>query len=184
VEKRKWLVINYNLPTEPSRYRVAIWRGLKKLGAVNVQQSMWVLPHIGENYSVLQKISHDIEVNNGECLLMQSVFFDEKHEERVITLFNNIRDEEYKEFISESGKYLKELEKEISREKFTFAELEEEEEELNKLLSWYNKIEARDTFHCSFGKDAQEILKQIKIAFEAYSELVYKHCASEDGMRN
>ncbi len=53
-------------------------------------------------------------------------------------LFNERRDEEYCEFINECGKYLKELEKEITIKKFTFAEMEEEE--LQKLISWHKKI--------------------------------------------
>lgn len=172
--KKKWLVVNYNLPTEPSRYRVATWRALKKIGALNIQQSMWVLGYNEENYLALQKISQDIESNNGEALLMESVFFDEKHEKRVITLFNNIRDEEYKEFIEKCDEYLKEVEKEILIEKFTFAELEEEEEELQKLISWYVKIQARDNFGALSGSIAKERLEQIQKAFEGYSELVYK----------
>lgn len=175
MEKRKWIVLNYNLPTEPSRLRVATWRGLKKLGAVNIQQSMWILGYNEENYSALQKISQNIESNKGEALLMESVFFEEKHEEKIISFFNNIRNEEYKEYIDECEKYLKELEKEISIEKFTFAELEEEEEELQKLISWYDKIETRDIFHSSEGNTAKKSLEQIKKAFEEYSELVYNH---------
>lgn len=175
MEQRKWLVLNYNLPTEPSRYRVATWRGLKKLGAVNIHQSMWILPCNEANYSALQKISQDIEVNSGDALLMESVCVDEKYEEKIISNFNTIRDEEYKEYINECEKYFKELEKEISIEKFTFAELEEEEEELQKLISWYSKIEARDIFHSSEGNTAKIKQEQIKKAFEEYSELVYKH---------
>lgn len=171
--KRKWIVLNYNLPTEPSRHRVAAWRGLKKLGAVNIQQSMWVLGYSEDNYLALQKISQEIEANDGEALLMESVFFDEQHEQRVISLFNEIRDEEYKEFIEKCDGYLKEIEKEISIEKFTFAELEEEE--LQKLVSWYEKIEARDIFHALAGNTASERLGQIQKNFEEYSELVYKH---------
>lgn len=173
--KRKWLVLNYNLPTEPSRHRVAVWRGLKKIGAVNIQQSMWVLPYNEKNYAVLQKISQDIESNKGEALLMESVFFEESHEDRVITLFNNIRDDEYKEYVHECKKYLREVEKEIRIEKFVFAELEEEEEELQKLISWYSKIAARDAFHSSLRDTAREITEQIKKAFEDYSDLVYEH---------
>lgn len=94
--KRKWLMLNYNLPTEPSRHRVSIWRRLKKLGAVNVQQSMWVLAYNEDNYSTLLKISQDIESSNGEALLMESVFFDEHHEARVISLVNNIRNVKYR----------------------------------------------------------------------------------------
>lgn len=174
MKKIKWLVINYNLPTEPSRHRVAIWRGLKKMGAVNIQQSMWILPNNEENYLALQKISQDIESNNGESLLMESVFFEENHEERVIALFNSIRDQEYLEFTRECDKYLKEIEKEIAKEKFTFSELEEEEAEFEKLFSWYKKIEARDTFNSPCKNEAMEILDKIKNAYENYSDMVYQ----------
>lgn len=174
MEKLKWLVINYNLPTEPSRHRVATWRGLKKIGAVNIQQSMWILPEDEENYLALQKISKDIEANNGEAFLMESVFFDEKDEERVISLFNSIRDDEYMEFINECKKYLKELEKEIAIEKFTFAELEEEESELEKLISWFGRIEKRDIFGSSRGNEARDISARINEAYEGYSEMVYQ----------
>lgn len=170
----KWLVINYNLPTEPSRHRVATWRGLKKIGAVNIQQSMWILPEDEENYSSLKKISGDIEANGGEAFLMESVFFDEKDEERIISIFNSMRDDEYMEFIGECKKYLKELEKEITIEKFTFAELEEEEAELEKLLSWYKRIEKRDIFSSDRGNEAREISARISEAYEGYSEMVYR----------
>jgi len=174
MEKRRWIVISYNLPTEPSRHRVSVWRALKKLGVVNIQQSMWALPYNEDNYAALVKISEEIEGHNGEALLMDSTFFDEKHEEKIIIALNLVRDEEYKEFIGECGKYLKEIEKEIRIEKFTFAELEEEEEEWNKLVSWHGKIAVRDAFQAPAGKEAMEMLIQIQQAFERYSEMVYE----------
>lgn len=174
MEKRRWLVISYNLPTEPSRHRVSVWRSLKKQGVINIQQSMWVLPYNEENYAALIKISEEIELNNGEALLMDCFFFDEKHEERVILALNQVRNEEYMELINECEKYLKEIEKEIRIEKFTFAELEEEEEEWNKLVSWHGKIAARDAFQAPAGKQAREMLMEIQQAFERYSEMVYE----------
>jgi hypothetical protein len=177
MEKRKWLVINYNLPTEPSRQRVSTWRSLKKLGALNIQQSMWILVDNEENLSALQDISRYIESNNGETILMESLFIEEKHEDKVISIFNSLRDEEYSEYIRECDKYFKELEKEIAIEKYTFAELEEEEEELQKLISWYQKIKTRDIFNSVEGSTAKERTDQIKKAFEDYSESVYKHNA-------
>ncbi|SHH86803.1 Chromate resistance protein ChrB [Clostridium grantii] len=182
MEKIKWLVINYNLPTEPSRPRVAVWRKLKKLGAVNIQKSMWIIPNNDENYIALQKISEEVEANKGETLLMDSMFLDNKHQERVISIFNGMRDEEYGELIDECEKYLKELEKEISIEKFTFAELEEEEEELQKLISWYIKIESRNNFQASKGEKAKGMIKEIQESFENYSDLVYEN-TEKDHMR-
>jgi len=170
-----WLVINYNLPTEPSRLRVATWRGLKKLGAVNIQQSMWILPYSDENIASLTKISQDIEANHGESLLIESQFMVKKQEDRVVSLFNQVRDEEYGEFVRECEKYLKEIEKEITQEKFIFAELEEEEGEFEKLTAWYRKIEIRDKFNAFQGEKAREILAQIRDAYERYSKMVYSH---------
>jgi hypothetical protein len=42
--KRAWLVLHYQLPREPSAPRVSTWRKLKKLGAVLVNETFWVLP--------------------------------------------------------------------------------------------------------------------------------------------
>jgi len=173
MEKTKWLVLNYNLPSEPSRHRVAVWRGLKKLGAVNIQQSMWILPLNEQNYGSLIKISGDIEENNGESLIMESVFLDDSHEKRIESLFNKMRDEEYIEFIVECKRYLKEMDREIKNEKFTFAELEDQESELEKLMAWYEKIKVRDIFKSSLGGEARLMDGQIRTAFENFSLTVY-----------
>lgn len=173
MEKTKWLVLNYNLPSEPSRHRVAVWRSLKKLGAVNMQQSMWILPGSKQNYESLMKISKDIEANNGESLVMESIFLDDNGEKRVQSLFNKMRDEEYAEYISECKNYLNEIEKEIDNEKFTFAELEDKESELEKLMIWYEKIKARDIFGSSLGEEASRLDDQIRKSFDRYSMMVY-----------
>ncbi|MDD2569125.1 MAG: chromate resistance protein ChrB [Clostridia bacterium] len=168
----KWLVINYNLPTKPSKYRVAIWRSLKKLGAVNIQQSMWVLPKNEFNYKALQKILTTIENNNGQVLLTESSFFHDKHEERVVSLFNKIRDEEYKEYINESKKYLKEILPKLSAESLDSIRFARKAE-LEKFISRHTKLVEKDIFHSSLAGKAQEMLKQIKAVLREMGEPVY-----------
>lgn len=175
MDKTKWIVLTYSLPTEPSRPRVAIWRALKKIGAVNIQQSMWVLPDHEDHLAALKKICLDIEAGSGEALLMESVFYEEAHAQRVMDLFNKVRDEEYSEFIHECEKYLLEIRKEIDKEKFVFAELEEEEAEFDKLSAWYLKIAARDLFHSSCMTEAAEKRRRIEEAIEGYSQMVFEH---------
>ena len=41
---QQWILLSYTLPREPSAPRVALWRKLKKLGAVLVHEALWVLP--------------------------------------------------------------------------------------------------------------------------------------------
>jgi hypothetical protein len=175
MDDMKWIVLTYTLPAEPSRPRVAVWRALRKAGAVSIQQSMWALPDCEDHVRTLRKICAEIEANRGEALMMESTFFEKEHERRVTELFSRMRDEEYSEFIEECGKYLKEIEKEIAREKFTFAELEEEEAEHEKLTAWFKKIEARDLFGASLREKAVAQNQMISEAIENYSKLVFEH---------
>ena len=41
---RMWLLLAYKVPRDPSAARVYVWRKLKKLGAVALQDAVWVLP--------------------------------------------------------------------------------------------------------------------------------------------
>jgi hypothetical protein len=43
-EAQQWLLLTYTLPREPSAPRVALWRKLKKLGAILMHDALWVLP--------------------------------------------------------------------------------------------------------------------------------------------
>jgi hypothetical protein len=43
-QAQQWLLLSYTLPREPSAPRVALWRKLKKLGAVLLHDALWVLP--------------------------------------------------------------------------------------------------------------------------------------------
>lgn len=174
MESEKWLAINYNLPSEPSRIRVAAWRSMKKLGAVNIQQSMWVLPFNEANYGSLLEVVAELEKNGGEVLLMESVFLREDDEKKVILSFNKARNEEYQELIEQCSDFFKEIEKETARKNFSYAEIEENEEELEKLLSWRQKIKLRDIFQASLGETAEAKLEECKKLLEEFNGRVFE----------
>ncbi|HEY3426758.1 MAG TPA: Chromate resistance protein ChrB [Negativicutes bacterium] len=176
---RKWLVISYNLPTEPSRIRVAAWRGLRKQGAVNIQKSLWVLPYSEGNYSVLATLAEELENNNGDVIIMESVFFEEKYEQKIISIYNKARTLEYEEIIDKCNDFFVEIEKETIKENLTFAEAEENEEELNKLLSWFNKINVRDIFDAPHKEETETALEKCKKVFEEFHTKVFDKEAQE-----
>ena len=39
-----WMVLLFRVPAEPSRHRVAVWRELRRTGAVSLGQSAWLAP--------------------------------------------------------------------------------------------------------------------------------------------
>jgi hypothetical protein len=57
--------------------------------------------------------------------------------------------------------------------KYTFAELEESEQDLEKLARWLAKIHARDFFPGKRGQEAGAMLARCQAAVEAFSQSVY-----------
>jgi DNA-binding transcriptional regulator PaaX len=174
MEDQQWLAINYTLPREPSRVRVSVWRKLKKNGAVIVGQSVWVLPVSEDGEALMQEISKEILQNGGESYLMRMTPHDEGTSKRIIAAFNQARDEEYGELLEQCDDLLRELEKESERRKFTFAELEENEAEFQKLTDWHQKIAQRDFHGASLRPSADEKLEQCRARLAAFSAEVYR----------
>jgi hypothetical protein len=70
--------------------------------------------------------------------------------------------------------FLNELKKETLAQKFTFAELEENEEDLHKLTLWIRKIHRRDFFGGPQRDAASVALTQCQSTFELYTAQVYR----------
>jgi hypothetical protein len=61
-------------------------------------------------------------------------------------LYSAERDEEWAEFAAECDKAIAELASEVAREKFTLAELDEEENNVDRLRRWYRELRTEDLF--------------------------------------
>jgi vacuolar-type H+-ATPase subunit I/STV1 len=169
-----WVAINYTLPREPSRARVSVWRKLKKAGAVNILQSMWILPANEENMRALEEIKGDVAQDGGEAFLI-AFTADEDGRRIMVEKLNAARDEEYREFLEQCEEFFKEIEKEVARENFSFAEVEENEEELEKLKQWHEKIAVRDAFGASLQGRSREALARCEAALEGFCDRVYEY---------
>ena len=180
MEQNDWIMLNYTLPRDPSRARVSIWRRLKKIGAVNIQQSMWVLPRTEENYNLFNGIKTEITRNRGEAFVMFSSV-GEDDGKIIVGRFNAARDEEYGELLEQCGDFFREIDKETERKNFTYAEIEENEEELNKLKNWYEKIAARDPFEAPLKEKSWSTLKKCAEIFEGFCDQVYEFNNGEKG---
>jgi len=174
MDQNEWIAINYTLPREPSRARVSIWRKLKKIGAVSIQQSMWILSSNDENCSLLNEVKDEVSRNGGEAFVM-SISVDEDGQKIIIEKFNAARDEEYGELLEQCEEFFKEIDKEIARKNFTFAEIEENEEELNKLKQWYEKIAARDSFGSPLQEKAKSMLSKCTELLDGFCDRVYEY---------
>jgi hypothetical protein len=67
-----WLLCSYQLPREPSRLRLAVWRRLKRLGAVMLHDGLWVLPNDATTREDFEWLAEEIEERGGSVLLWEA----------------------------------------------------------------------------------------------------------------
>ena len=168
-----WRVITYRLPPEPSRHRVAVWRELRRLGAVPLQQGAWAVPD-GEPFEAgFAQVVEEIKSAGGQPVVL-AVADDQDSVAQLEALFTAQREAEWGEFVSDCGKYETELAGEIAKGKLALAELDEEEQSLDRLRRWYRMIRARDLFGASSAPMAERRLKECTEALEDFAERVYQ----------
>ena len=168
-----WRLITYRLPSEPSRHRVAVWRELRRLGAVGLQQGTWAVPS-GEGFDEgFDQIIATIDAAGGHPVVL-AVGDDDASVAQLEALFTEQREAEWAEFLADCGKYEAELAEEVRKGKLTLAELDEEEQSLDRLRRWYRQIRARDLFGAPGAAIAERRLKECGEALEAFAEQVYQ----------
>ena len=161
------------LPSEPSRHRVAVWRELRRVGAIQLGQGSWALPAAPPFTAVVDKIVELVGHNEGEVLALTASAADEPTAAKIRGLYDDARRAEWREFESECAKCLSELEREIRNEKFTLAELDEEEQNVDRLRRWHRELRSRDLFDSVSVGEIQQQLDACLAMLERFTTLVY-----------
>jgi hypothetical protein len=171
----EWLVVVVRVPAEPSRHRVAVWRELRRAGALPLAAGTWAFPSTPLAIETIDKIRDLIgRAPDGELLVLDASGHDRDSEDRLVAQYTDAREAEWQELLSDAAKFDAEIGREIDKEKFTLAELEEEEQSLDRLRRWHRDIALRDSFGAPSAADAGLALKASTERLDHYAELVYR----------
>jgi DNA-binding transcriptional regulator PaaX len=172
-----WLVLIYRVPSEPSRLRSAVWRRLKSLGAIYLQNSAAALPASVGNERALRKLRSQVLDMQGTAALLSCRVL--AGEQEVRAAFQAARNDEYEEIVDRCEDFLGQVKKEYVASHFTYAELEENEVDLVKLRTWFARVRARDAFGASGRPEAEKALEVCQQSLDDYAARVYAE--EEDG---
>lgn len=167
------MVLVCRMPAEPARHRMALWRDLRRAGAIPLAQGVWALPDVPAGESLLARARDHAAAADGDLIVLAVTGRDERAAERLEELYRTARAEEWAEFGADCAKYLAELDKEERIGKFTLAELDEEEHSLDRLRRWYRDLRARDILASPAATEAEHQLKHCAARLEEYAERVY-----------
>jgi hypothetical protein len=168
-----WLMFIPQLPSSPSSLRVLVWRRMRAAGAAALQQGVWVLPQTPEHEQFLRDVLLEAQQQGGSGILLVATPLDASRASEVVERFRTDRDEEYREFGVQCREFLAEIAKETAARNLTFAALEENEHDLQKLHTWLEKIRARDFFSALQARAAADALAACECALHDFAAAIY-----------
>jgi hypothetical protein len=171
---RRWLLLIYRIKAESSGRRTYVWRQLRQLGAVYLQQAAAVLPDRPDLREELDRLGQRIRSAGGEASLLETVSPTATWEEELVARFNAARDAEYEEILDSVEGFEDEIRRETHKKRFRFAELEEGEADWEKLKRWFARLTERDFFGAEGRAGAQEALARGRALLDVFTAEVYR----------
>jgi len=134
---------------------------------------IWAVPDLPALEPLVHRLRGIVEPAAGTLLVLSAAGRTDLDVARLERVYGEAREQEWAEFHADCGKYLAELDKEERIGKYTLAELEEEEQSLDRLRRWYRELRSRDLLGVIATVDSTTDLKLCEERFELYAEHVY-----------
>jgi hypothetical protein len=134
---KQWLMLVYRIPREPTAARVYVWRKLRQLGAILLQDAVWVLPATPRTQEQFQWLTAEIKELGGEATLWRSELAFADHEGALVKQFQVEVDSVYREILQA---------------------LKRKKPDLGDLSRKYQQALAHDYFASKLGKQVREAL--------------------------
>jgi hypothetical protein len=165
--KPTWLLVAIVTGADAA-LRVRVWRELRKLGAVYLHSSVCLLPDQPVVADTVETLSRRVRDSGGKAQVLKTVLVDDTEEAGILAEQSADRDTEYREVVERSGEFLAEIDRETQRNRATYTEVEESEADLERFDRWLGSIVARDYFHASGRKQAEEAIQRCREALAAF----------------
>jgi hypothetical protein len=95
-----WILLSSRLPREPSRLRLNTWRRLRRIGAVLLHDSVWVLPADAKTREAVEWLAEEIEEQGGTALTWEAMSLSTEQDRRMVQQFRLEADDRYAALVS------------------------------------------------------------------------------------
>jgi Protein ChrB, N-terminal len=144
----EWVQLAYRLPREPSTPRIAVWRRLRRLGAVQIVDGLVALPRDSRTQEQLEWLADEIVEANGDATIWTATPGSAAHERALAERMSEAIAAEYRA-VTEAA--------EMAREKDDVAR----RRTLARLRRALHAIRARDFFPPSEREQAVQAVEEL-----------------------
>ncbi|MFE2963853.1 Chromate resistance protein ChrB [Streptomyces sp. NPDC059340] len=173
----RWLLVSVTTAGAAPSLRMQVWRKLKGLGALYLQQSVCLLPDRPPVARALSELGERVRADGGRMRVVHIEVADGTERAELAQELGAAVESEYAEVLERLPSFFAELEMEAARGRAVFAEVEESEADLERFRSWVAKIEARDYFSAPLG---DRVRVELDRAASALAEFEAAALAGED----
>ncbi|MEY2550948.1 MAG: hypothetical protein QOG12_1092 [Verrucomicrobiota bacterium] len=152
MDQLSWLLLLYSLPAHRNTQRVAVWRRFKKIGALQLTTSTYLLPDQPAHYEHFQWLTKLIRDSGGDATLVRVREIDGTPNQKLVALFNGARDREY----AAISKAMRDLD----RQRKSRAPLPPDQ--LNRLRRQFRELRAIDFFNSARGQEMEAQLQRLE----------------------
>ncbi len=134
-----WLALGYNVPANPSKNRVYVWRKLKEMGAGYFRPGVALLPKHPQSMAQFRGLAAKIRDMGGDASIVEMRFCDPRDEAETIERFRSQSEIEYRELIRDCADLLENIHKNLFPD-------DQRSEQVKRVIRRYGKARARDYF--------------------------------------
>jgi len=153
-KKLTWLLLLLRLPATHKAERVAIWRKVKKSGAIQIQTSTYILPDEPARYELFQWLTQEIRSAGGDATLVRAREIEGLPNEKLIELFNTARAKEYATLRESVRGALSHRRKTRSAPAVG--------DNLDHVRKQFREIRQTDFFNCPRAQDVEMLLRKME----------------------
>jgi hypothetical protein len=174
----KWLVFSYSLPSKSrSSPRVALWRRLRRIGAISVKTGVYILPATDECIEAFQWLAQEVQQAKGDTLVFYVEQFEGLSDGEISEMFRQARQQDYLEIDTQAAELEQQIaiQPQIEREgrrgfpamTNRVVEVLQIKEAIAKLRKRYREILNLDFFNCPDAQVVAARLTRIEQALKA-----------------
>src|SRR5581483_195340 len=94
--RARWVLLAYRLPREPSTPRIALWRKLRALGAVQLVDNLAALPLDSQNREQMEWLADEVIEAGGDASIWLGEPASAAQARALVAAVNDARAEEYR----------------------------------------------------------------------------------------
>jgi hypothetical protein len=146
-----WLLLLYSLPAHRNTQRVAVWRKFKKIGALQIKTSTYLLPDKPTQYEYFQWLAKQIRDYGGDATLVRTQEIEGLSNAKLIQLFDAARGNDYRELTKDLRSFM------ARRKKI---DVDAVANELARFVRDFRNIRAIDFFDSAHAHDVEILLQR------------------------